>query len=196
MPTMSGVELKDLITYGFIGAISAYKYFADKKRHSDTTDRQDVRNTLAHKQTTLLVKLQETMDMHNGCKIDDKVKLIKRIAYGDQKNYWTKECVALFHRNGLKNRELTFSNIRNIISKSIALTDEYLTELIPASYIASKKCKIEYVLSTELVERTYDLLLLSKHDASMLAPRLGDIYDYGCGLVMDKFYDDTGRIKE
>lgn len=195
-PAVSSVEMKDFITYVFIGAVSAYKYFADKKRHKDTTGRQDVRNGLAQEQTTLLVKLQETMDMSNGYKVEDKIKLVKRIAYGDQKNYWTKECVALFHRNGLSDKELTISNIENIISKSIALTDEYLAELIPASYLASKKVKVDYILGTELAIRTYDLLLVSKSDSAMLAPRLGDIYDYGCGLILDKFYADDGRIKE
>lgn len=188
----------------FAGVYVAYKLIVETKRHKEITTNQDQRNKKATLQTELLLQVRTTLEslvasteMSNGFKTQDRVARIKAIAYGDQKNYWLKEIIALYHRNGIKNQEVTLSNIKDVISKTINNTDIFLKECIPDMYIASTSEKIDYICESDLPETTYNIFLEAKEMEMecILYPKLSAVHDKGVGLIRKKFYNDNEEVK-
>lgn len=186
----------------FAGIYIAYKLIVETKRHKDITKNQDQRNELATMQTDLLLQVSAKLEslvasteMSNGFKTQDRVARIKDIAYGDQKNYWLKEIIALFNRNGIRNKEVTLSNIKDVISKTINNTDIFLKECIPSLYIASTSKKIDFICESDLPETTYNIFLEAKEQECILYPKLSAVHDKGVGLIRKEFYNDNEEVK-
>ena len=189
----------------FIGIGGAYKYFTDKKRHKEITSNQNkklkyakTRNELALEQTMKLDALQESIDMNNGFRTPDRVKELKHVAYGDQKNYFIKEMMLLYKRNSIEKENDRIEDIEVVVAKTVTITDTFLMKYIPESYLASTKCKIDFVNSHSIPQRVYKVFVdakMTKSGCDMYG-RLAGIYDYALGQVKEHFYDDNGRVKK
>ena len=189
-------DIAEPIAGVFFGIYLAYKMISDRKRHEEITENQLYRNSLAVEQTSKLDSLQDSIEMLNGFKTDDRVAKLKHLAYGDQKNYWVKELASLFERNGFINKHATISNIKDVIAKTISNTDRLLAELIPCRYLASTKGKIEFINDSDVPSIIYDIFIISKTDRSKLAQQLGGVYDKALGMVKNNFYNDSGVVKD
>lgn len=189
-------ELAKVVAAIFMGAYIAYKTIVDKKRHKDITGNQSERNTIAVNQKIQLDRLQESIELSNGFDSKDMVAELKHIAYGDQKLYFLKELHVLFERNGLHEKEKTVQNVKTLIEKTISITDSHLSRCIPESFLAKKADKIEFINSSVVPDRIYNILVKAKTNHNCLFGELSAIYDFALGLVVKEFYDDNGRIKE
>lgn len=203
MEIQQAKEISTFIGTAIAGVYVGYKFIIESRRHREITKNQSSRNEKANLQTELLLQVSNRLEsliasteMSNGFKTQDRVARIKHIAYGDQKNYWLKEIIALYRRNGIKNKEATISNIKDVVSKVISNTDSFLRECIPDSYIASISKKIEFVCDSDLPDVTYSIFLEAKDDESILYSKLSGVYDKGLGLVRKEFYGDNGKVKK
>lgn len=196
---MEAIEIGKIIGGVIIGCITAYKVlWGDKKKHKEITENQMLRNKLALEQTIRLDALQDSIDMSNGFKSEDRVADIKHEAYGSQKLYFIREIISLYGRNNIMKRELCIENIKVVISKTISITDKFLSKTIPETFLYSTQKKIEYVNNHGTPESIYDIF----HEAKMnedncdLFGRIGSVYDHALGQIKKEFYQDDGRVRD